>query len=106
MLQNKTNPTVNLHEEKINAYQLLPAELKQYLHSDNRIWQLNYPVNSFPEKITSVTFDKDPVIAGVLNGIKGQYLIFTDGRVLNIRKHNGYFLEISTTDKKREILSL
>ena len=98
MLQNKTNLTVNLEEEKVNAYQLLPAELKQYLHSDNRIWQLSYPVTSFPEKITSVTFDKDPVISGILNGIKGQYLIFSDGRVLNLRKHNGYFLDIRTVD--------
>ena len=98
MLQNKTNLTVNLQEEKINAFQLLPAELQQYLYTDNRIWQLSYPVTSFPEKITSVTFDKDPVISGVLNGIKGQYLIFSDGRVLNLRKHNGYFLDISTVD--------
>jgi hypothetical protein len=42
-----------------------------------------------------VTFDKDPVIAGILNGIKGQYLIFSDGRVLNLRKHSGYSLQIS-----------
>lgn len=98
MLTNKTNMTVNLQDEKINAYQLLPAELKQYLHADNRVWQLTYPVTSFPEKITSVSFDKDPVISGLLNGIKGQYLIFSDGRVLNIRKHNGYFLEISVLD--------
>ena len=30
------------------------------------------------------------VIEGRLWGIKGQYLIFDDGSVLNIRKHNGY----------------
>lgn len=98
MLQNKTNLPVDLQEEKINAYQLLPAELKQYLYADNRIWQLNYPITFFPEKITSITFDKDPVISGLLNGIKGQYLLFADGRVLNIRKHNGYYLDINVLD--------
>lgn len=98
MLQNKTNLSVNLQEEKVNAFQLLPAELQQYLHTGNQIWKISYPVISFPEKNTSVTFDKDPVISGILNGIKGQYLIFADGRVLNIRKHNGYFLEVSTND--------
>lgn len=98
MLQNKTNQTINLQEEKLNAFQLLPAELQQYLHTDDQIWKINYPVLSFPEKNTSVTFDKDPVISGILNGMKGQYLIFSDGRVLNIRKHNGYFLEVSLID--------
>ncbi len=98
MLQNKTILPVELVQEKEKAFQLLPAELKQYLHSDNKIWEINYPVISFPEKVTSVSFDKDPVISGILNGIKGQYLIFSDGRVLNIRKHNGYFLNISADE--------
>ena len=98
MLQNKDVQECNLQEEKINAYQLLPAELQQYLYEDNKIWKMAYPVIAFPEKITGVSFDKDPVISGNLNGIKGQYLIFSDGRVLNIRKHNGYFLKISTND--------
>jgi hypothetical protein len=48
--------------------------------------------------VISVSFDKDPVISGILNGIKGQYLFFSDGRVLNIRKHNGYFLNISEVE--------
>jgi len=98
MLKNKTAQEYNLPEEKVNAYHLLPAELQQYLYQDNHVWQLHYPVSSFPEKVTSVTFDKDPLISGILDGIKGQYMIFTDGRVLNIRKHNGYFLEISVDD--------
>lgn len=98
MLQDKDIGQYNLTEEKINAGQLLPAELQQYLYSDNQIWKLIYPVIAFPDKVSSVSFDKDPEISGILNGIKGQYLIFSDGRVLNIRKHNGYFLEISAND--------
>lgn len=96
MLQNKATLQIDLAEEKAKAYQLLPAELQQYLHRDGHIWKINYPVISFPEKITSVSFDNEAAISGTLNGIKGQYLIFSDGRVLNIRKHNGYFLEISS----------
>ena len=98
MLQNKTSQVINLQEEKANACQLLPAELQQYLHPDEQIWKINYPVLNFPDKNTSITFDKDPVISGILNGMKGQYLIFSDGRVLNIRKHSGYFLEVSVID--------
>ena len=98
MLQNKDVQEYNLPDEKMNAYQLLPAELQQYLHDDNHIWEFRYPVLAFPEKISSVSFDKDPVIEGILNGIKGQYLIFADGKVLNLRKHSGYFLEIALNE--------
>ena len=95
MLQDKEDTAYNLSEEKVNAGLLLPAELQQYLHADNQIWKMIYPVIAFPNKVSSVTFDKDPEISGILNGIKGQYLIFSDGKVLNIRKHNGYWLEVS-----------
>jgi len=94
MLQNKVIQEYDLHAEKLKATELLPAELQQYIHSDNKIWKISYPCSAFPEKVSSVSFDKEPVISGILSGIKGQYLIFSDGRVLNIRKHNGYFLEI------------
>ncbi|MDP2338376.1 MAG: DUF2797 domain-containing protein, partial [Bacteroidota bacterium] len=98
MLQKKDVQEYNLQEEKTNAYQLLPSELQQYLQADNHIWKINYPVSIYPEKVSSVSFDKDSVISGILSGIKGQYLIFSDGRVLNIRKHNGYFLEIAANE--------
>lgn len=48
-----------------------------------------YPVTEYPEKVKSFNFDKTPEIEGVLNGIKGQYLILDSG-VLNIRKFTGY----------------
>jgi hypothetical protein len=52
-------------------------------------------VIEFPEKVKSVGFDKVPTIQGKLMGIKGQYLIFDGGLVLNIRKHTGYYVEIN-----------
>lgn len=55
---------------------------------------LDYPVLQHPEKVTSLNFDKNPVVEGVLMGIKGQYLIFDVG-VINIRKFGGYELEFS-----------
>ena len=53
------------------------------------------PSLEYPEKVKSVGFDKFPEIEGRLAGIKGQYLIFDDNRVLNIRKHNGYHVTLS-----------
>ena len=36
------------------------------------------------------------VLEGILAGQRGQYLAFTDGRVINIRSHEGLFMAIST----------
>ena len=53
-----------------------------------------FPVEKYPEKIKSLNFDKDPDVEGVLQGIKGQYLILDTG-VINIRKFGGYLVEFS-----------
>lgn len=84
----------DLEEEKWEIEELLPADLAQYMTEDDEIIEINYPVQRFPEKVKSVGFDKLPVIEGNLAGIKGQYLIFDDDRVLNIRKHTGYHIDI------------
>ena len=57
---------------------------------DDEIIQINYPVNQYPVKVKSIGFDKQPHIEGILNGIKGQYLLLDNDRVLNMRKHEGY----------------
>lgn len=85
----------NLLEEKEKVIRLLPTELRKYVEIDNSITEIGYPVQKFPEKINSVGFDKMPVVEGILTGIKGQYLIFNNDSVLNVRKHNGYFLDLS-----------
>lgn len=53
---------------------------------------IGYPVVNYPTKITSLGFDKNEVVEGRLEGIKGQYLIFDSG-VINIRKYGGYLVE-------------
>ena len=54
---------------------------------------ISYPVTEYPHKVTSLNFDKTPVIEGTLLGIKGQYLILDTG-VLNVRKFSGYHVDI------------
>ena len=53
------------------------------------IVNLHFPVETFPTKITSFNFDKNPEVTGRLMGIKGQYLLFDNG-VINIRKFSSY----------------
>jgi hypothetical protein len=50
---------------------------------------IDYPMKAFPEKITSFNLDKTPAVEGVLQGIKGQYLILDTG-VINLRRFTGY----------------
>ncbi len=53
------------------------------------VTELNYPLEFYPSKIVSLSFDKAAVVSGNLQGIKGQYLFFDTG-VINIRKFSGY----------------
>jgi len=95
MLKNEVLKDFDLAAEKERIANLLPLELQKYMEPENEVTEINYPVEQFPVKIKSVGFDKLPEITGKLAGIKGQYLIFDDSRVLNIRKHNGYFLRVA-----------
>ncbi|MBU2019345.1 MAG: DUF2797 domain-containing protein [Bacteroidetes bacterium] len=94
MLSNVLDETIDLEEEKWSLHERLPSDLTEFFSEDDTIWSLNFPVQQYPTKVTSVSFDKFPEIAGVLKGIKGQYFLFEDGRVLNIRKHTGYLVQI------------
>jgi hypothetical protein len=95
MLKSRGNPAIDLPEEKKNALQLLPSELQKYYCTDDEVVSIEYPLEEPPEKVKSISFDKTPVIEGILQGIKGQYLVFNKNRALNIRKHNGYYLQIN-----------
>jgi hypothetical protein len=50
-------------------------------------------VEEYPQKVKSVNLSKDDALSGKLTGIKGQYLIFDQGRVLNVRSHEGYIVD-------------
>lgn len=58
---------------------------------------LHYPALAWPEKVTSFNLDKQPLVEGRLDAIKGQYLIL-DGGVINIRKYGGYLVRMTCLD--------
>ena len=60
---------------------------------NEQIITLSYPVTQFPTKISSHNLDKSPVVEGILQGIKGQYLLLDTG-VINIRKFSAYEITI------------
>lgn len=95
MLKNEFDENIDLEEEKWTLHEQLPSDLTEYFSENDEILEINYPVLEFPEKVKSLSFDKVPYVEGILKGIKGQYLLFDDDRVLNIRKHTGYEIEIN-----------
>ncbi len=85
----------DLEEEKWQLEEILPDDLSQYMSEDDDIVNIEYPVLTYPNKVKSVGFDKFPDIEGKLLGIKGQYLLFDGDRVLNVRKHEGYIINLN-----------
>lgn len=57
--------------------------------TDAEVSEFTYPVERYPTKVVSLSFDKTPEITGHLLGIKGQYLIFDIG-VINLRRFTSY----------------
>jgi hypothetical protein len=87
---------IELTEEKKRVSKLLPEIYKQFLVKDAKIQEITYPVNKFPEKVKSFSFDKEQSVGGILNGIKGQYLLFENDYCLNVRKFGGYEIKIES----------
>lgn len=90
MLIQNTPPTEDLYAEKERAIQLLHSELKQYACDESTITHIKYPLTHIPEKVKSISLDKTQEFSKKLVGIKGQYLMFSDNTVLNVRNHSGY----------------
>jgi hypothetical protein len=57
--------------------------------------EIHYPVLQYPEKIKSINLDKTPEFSGTLLGIKGQYWLLDEDRVINMRKYAGYQVQLS-----------
>lgn len=72
------------------AFETAPPEFEDFLVDDAPAVSLVYPATQFPEKVQSVKLDTTPLVEGTLAAIKGQYFVFDDGRVFNVRRHSGY----------------
>ena len=94
MLQNNLVDD-DLYEVREKLIPFIDAELSQYVKKSETISQINFPVIKYPEKVKSVGLDKNPLIEEKLVGIKGQYLLFDNDTVFNMRKHTGYLIELS-----------
>lgn len=75
--------------------QYIPAEAMEYFIANNTETNLEFPVIQYPQKPKSLNLEKTQNYSGVLKGIKGQYLIFEDDTVFNVRSNEGYVVDIT-----------
>lgn len=93
MLTNRIED-VDLVEWRDKLKPFIPDEVADYFIENNGETHLEFPVHQYPEKVKSLNLDKTPSYKGVLKGIKGQYLIFEDSTVFNVRGNEGYYVGI------------
>ncbi|MDZ7613185.1 MAG: DUF2797 domain-containing protein [Flavobacteriaceae bacterium] len=92
---------LDLNTEKERLSQFLPEEIKPYYSEfKSKEIEIEFPVLQYPVKINSLNLDKTQNYQGILKGIKGQYLIFEDGTVFNVRNFEGFVVEIEVSGKK------
>jgi hypothetical protein len=103
MLKNLQEPLdlVEKRDELLSLCETQLAEITEKFGDDAieilsnaEVVNIQYPAERYPEKVKSFNFDKTAEVTGVLQGIKGQYLLLDSG-VINIRKFTGYNVEFS-----------
>ena len=90
---------VDLQEIKKELSSYVPTDLQGYISNDNTVTHIKYPVYQYPKKIKSLKLEKNNEISAVLKGIKGQYLIFDNDQVFNVRAHEGFVVDFSYSNK-------
>ena len=94
MLKND-NADEDLVEWRERLKQYIPDEAKDYFIETNTETNIQFPVEKYPEKPTSLNLIKEQTYTGKLTGIKGQYLIFEDDTVFNVRANEGLVVAVS-----------
>lgn len=87
-----------LIDKKEEAMDLLGAAYDPFFFDGDQVQVIRYPVKRYPPKISSAKLEKEGEITSELIGIKGQYLLFGDGRVFNVRSHSGYRITLILND--------
>lgn len=95
MLCNKLTDERNLTDVKEEIIDTIDEQFEPFIDWDSQVLDIDYPVSNYPQKVISLNLDKTPKVGGVLTGIKGQYLMFDERAVINIRKYGGYKVRFS-----------
>jgi len=95
MLKNEVEEE-DLFEIRNKLAEHIPEEVVPYFLPDkSQTWNLDFPVSKYPVKIKSLNLTKTPVFEEKLMGIKGQYLIFENDTVFNVRGNEGSVVKLA-----------
>lgn len=93
MIKGVESDISELEEAAAIVEDVLASDLRQYVVYEDPI-EINYPgVVNIPQ-VKSIKMEKVEQVEATLVGIRGQYLVWADGRVMNMRNHSGYHLEL------------
>ncbi|MCK0129969.1 DUF2797 domain-containing protein [Flavobacteriaceae bacterium F08102] len=88
---------VDLIREKKKLSKFIPKDLMHYLIDEyEQEVTIHFPVLQYPTKVKSLNLVNRQRYQGTLVGIKGQYLIFEDQTVFNIRSNEGLYIGLIT----------
>ncbi|WP_040281279.1 DUF2797 domain-containing protein [Psychroserpens damuponensis] len=85
----------SLTEWRDRLKQYIPNEALEYFIATNKETHIHFPVDKYPLKPKSLNIENEQSYAGKLVGVKGQYLIFEDDRVFNVRSNEGLVVRFS-----------
>ena len=89
------NTQIDLESERINSLKSLPNEVLSFCNDQSfKTFNINYPIQKHTIKPKSLNIIKENSFSGELVGIKGQYLIFSDDTVFNVRSNEGIVVSI------------
>ncbi len=80
-------------QQKLRPY--VPEEAQEYFIENNTEKEFHFPVEKYPVKPKSLNLVKEGSYTGKLVGVKGQYFIFEDETVFNIRANEGLVINLS-----------
>ncbi|WP_083629249.1 DUF2797 domain-containing protein [Tenacibaculum agarivorans] len=93
MLKNDIeDENLQIWQERLRPF--IPDEVQEYFIENNKETAINFPVNQYPEKPKSLNIKKQGSYTGKLVGVKGQYFIFEDNTVFNVRANEGLVVTI------------
>ncbi len=87
---------VDLIQERLKLEDQLPDEVREYFYPEKAdLYEFEYPVTLYPKKVIGLNLTRTSYYKGKLIGIKGQYLMFADGTVFNVRAAEGTAVTIT-----------
>ena len=97
MLTSKIDEVDIINNKKM-ALDSLGSEFEEFFKTESEVMKFSYQIEKLIDSVKSISLKKSDDVKGKLIGIKGQYLIFDDSSVFNVRSNEGFVVDITISD--------